>query len=82
MNLFNLEQFVVTGSQNQTLTMFQITNFTDRKKSNSVELTLQIVFRGHERSVECVSAKPDGTRLVSGSFDHCLKVWNTVKGCI
>jgi ribosome biogenesis protein YTM1 len=63
---------VVTGSQDQAITLSKIQN-------SGKKLTFEPwqTFRGHERSVECVAAKSDGTRIVSGAFDTFLKVWNT-----
>ncbi|KAI1718691.1 NLE domain-containing protein [Ditylenchus destructor] len=75
------EKHIVVGAQNQTLTLLSISASTSKSsKSPIIELTPRMIFRGHERSVECVAAKKDGTRVVSGSFDQCLKVWNTEKG--
>ena len=34
------------------------------------------IFRGHERLVRSVSYSPDGTRIVSGSYDKTLRVWD------
>uniref|UniRef100_A0A915EPH9 NLE domain-containing protein n=1 Tax=Ditylenchus dipsaci TaxID=166011 RepID=A0A915EPH9_9BILA len=72
------EQYVVVGAQNQALTLLKICEEVVGKGS-TVELTPSIIFRGHQRSVECVAANSDATRIVSGSFDQCLKVWNTRK---
>jgi WD40 repeat protein len=33
-------------------------------------------FRGHTGLVTSVAFIPDGTRLVSGSRDHTVKVWD------
>ena len=33
--------------------------------------------RGHEGSVWSVAFSPDGARIVSGSFDRTVRVWNT-----
>uniref|UniRef100_A0AC34QV80 NLE domain-containing protein n=1 Tax=Panagrolaimus sp. JU765 TaxID=591449 RepID=A0AC34QV80_9BILA len=63
---------VVVGCQDQTLTLSRVEQ--SGKKVNFVPLQN---FRGHERSVECVAAKKDGTRIVSGGFDSLLKVWTT-----
>uniref|UniRef100_A0A914YH22 Ribosome biogenesis protein WDR12 homolog n=1 Tax=Panagrolaimus superbus TaxID=310955 RepID=A0A914YH22_9BILA len=63
---------VVTGSQDQVITLSKI-----QKADKKLTFEPWQVYRGHERSVECVSAKSDGTRIVSGGFDSFLKVWNT-----
>ncbi|MSU63207.1 MAG: hypothetical protein EXS31_12565 [Pedosphaera sp.] len=44
------------------------------------ELTLHKVLRGHAGFVPSVAFSPDGTRLVSGSSDSTLKLWNTAEG--
>jgi WD40 repeat protein len=35
---------------------------------------------GHTGYVYCVAYSPDGTRIVSGSSDHTLKVWDAATG--
>ena len=70
-----LESCVVTGSQDQVITLSKV-----EKVDKKLTFTPWQVFRGHERSVECVAAKSDGTRIVSGGFDALLKVWNTEDG--
>ena len=29
----------------------------------------------HSESVESVSYSPDGTKIISGSLDHTIKIW-------
>jgi WD40 repeat protein/serine/threonine protein kinase len=44
--------------------------------SDQASMTL----RGHERGVETVAFSPDGRRIVSGSADSTIKVWDTDSG--
>ncbi|KIM20375.1 hypothetical protein M408DRAFT_138671 [Serendipita vermifera MAFF 305830] len=41
---------------------------------------IQNVFNGHTSSVESVSFSPDGTRIVSGSDDRTIRVWDAETG--
>ena len=40
----------------------------------------QAVFSGHESAVNCVTYSPDGRRIVSGSDDGTIRVWNPENG--
>lgn len=73
----SIECHAIIGTQNQTLILCRIE--VSNNRPNIIPIR---VLRGHERSVECVSANESGTRIVSGSFDHALKVWNTEHGMI
>ncbi|CAD5206064.1 unnamed protein product [Bursaphelenchus okinawaensis] len=57
--------YVITGGTDQTLTLYKVT---------SKDMTAEVAFRGHERSVETVAVNRDG-KIVSGGFDKCLKIW-------
>nr|MDO8087247.1 WD40 repeat domain-containing protein [Candidatus Sigynarchaeum springense] len=37
--------------------------------------------RGHAGKVYSVAVTPDGRYLVSGSFDHTIKVWQLPRPC-
>ena len=44
----------------------------------SQEEVVQTVLRGHTNSVECVALNEDGSRVVSGSFDGTVRMWNAL----
>ena len=37
-------------------------------------------FQEHQQNVADVDWSSDGTRLLSGGFDHCVKDWDVVAG--
>ena len=41
---------------------------------------LSQLFTGHSSSVTSVCFSPDGTRIVSGSWDKTVRIWNAVTG--
>ena len=46
----------------------------------SVESRETLTLKGHSDIVASVSFSPDGKRIVSGSFDNSLKVWDAQTG--
>ncbi len=39
-----------------------------------------LTLKGHTDFVHCVAFSPDGRRIVSGSIDRTLKVWDATTG--
>uniref|UniRef100_A0A1I7YMJ0 Ribosome biogenesis protein WDR12 homolog n=1 Tax=Steinernema glaseri TaxID=37863 RepID=A0A1I7YMJ0_9BILA len=66
---------VYVGSQNQIVYIYEL-NVKGKVGALKVEAVPVATLRGHERSVDCVAVNKEGKRLVSGGFDHYLKVWN------
>ena len=66
-----LGTMVVAGGEEQTLTVCELENN---------ELLPVASLRGHERSVECVAVDEASGRIVSGSFDRCIKLWSAQEG--
>ena len=44
--------------------------------SNESEAAEPLTLKGHSSLVFSVSFSPDGKRIVSGSYDNTLKVWD------
>ncbi|KAL3074363.1 hypothetical protein niasHS_015193 [Heterodera schachtii] len=79
--------FALSGGQNQTLTLVRLRaqNRADDEDENEAQSSRgkgkwraepMAIFKGHQRSVECVAINARGNRAISGSFDKCLKVWD------
>jgi WD40 repeat protein len=51
-----------------------------RPPSSSLGLAQQRVFRGHTDTIECVALSNDGTKLVTGSKDGTVRVWDVGSG--
>uniref|UniRef100_A0AC35THE0 Ribosome biogenesis protein WDR12 homolog n=1 Tax=Rhabditophanes sp. KR3021 TaxID=114890 RepID=A0AC35THE0_9BILA len=64
---------VVLGLQDQTLAVNEVTI-----KNGKVNVDVTAILRGHERSVDCVAMSGDGSKVVSGSYDKSLKVWDVL----
>ena len=48
--------------------------------SNESEAAEPLTLKGHRGAVKCVSFTPDGKRIVSGSGDKTVKVWDAQTG--
>ncbi|KAI6208098.1 Ribosome biogenesis protein WDR12-like protein [Aphelenchoides besseyi] len=59
-------ELIVCGGEEQTLTVC---------KKEGPDLFPLVLLRGHERSIECVAVNSEGSCLVSGGFDKCIKIW-------
>jgi WD40 repeat protein len=66
-------QTLVTGSQDQTLIVWNVS----RGLHNVIMGLKEHTLRGHGGAVSSVSISPDGSRLVSASDDGDLFLWNT-----
>ena len=43
---------------------------------------LERSLEGHTGPVRAVAVSPDGHRIVSGSNDHTIRIWNLDSGCL
>ncbi len=46
----------------------------------SIDGKLIKIFKGHNSTVSSVSFSPDGTKIVSSSYDNTIKIWNSKNG--
>jgi WD40 repeat protein len=62
-------QFIVSGSHDNTVSMWDATTGTGRH-----------IMHGHTSSVTSIAFSPDGQFIVSGSHDNTVRVWDATTG--
>ena len=55
---------------------------TRRQENTSQMLTHGLELKGHTSHVRCVTFSPDGKRIVSGSYDRTIRIWDLQTGCL
>ena len=68
---------IVTGTDSHTVTL----SVTAEDSSTSeytitLDYILPIILSGHDDNVRSIVFSPDGSRLVSGSYDDTIKIWD------
>ena len=70
---------IISGSPlNQTFA--QTSTPTNSTTSKSPQTKPTFTLKGHIWDIEALAFSPDGQTLVSGSYDHTVKVWNLKNG--
>lgn len=75
---------LVSGSSDSTINVWDVRQRKQEKKNATGQGTsggeLIVTLEGHDGGVNCVELSSDGRRLVSGSGDTTLKVWDMASG--
>ncbi|MBF2015533.1 MAG: WD40 repeat domain-containing protein [Rivularia sp. T60_A2020_040] len=66
---------VIIGGSNLIQTDAQTPNI-----SKSPQIKPTFTLKGHIWDIEALAFSPDGQTLISGSFDHTVKMWNLING--
>jgi WD40 repeat protein len=78
----HVESGVVAMLMGYTKTVFTPGFSSDNQQSQLNTLTHSLILRGHEGTVTSVSFSPDGKRIVSGSADATISMWDADSGAL
>ena len=75
---------VVSGANDRTLRIWNVPTRTTKRTLEGLRTAAtgkaKLVLIGHSDSVKSVAFSPDGTRVVSGSSDKTVRIWNVNTG--
>ena len=57
-----------------------LSRWEPRSNNHPTDFSLKTIFEGHVGQVLSLDWSPDGKRLVSGSFDNTVKIWDPSTG--
>ncbi|MEO0687083.1 MAG: WD40 repeat domain-containing protein, partial [Cyanobacteria bacterium J06649_11] len=55
-------------------------NFSSNKTKNQTNQIPNKILKGHDENIWSIAFSPDGTKIVSGSSDRTVKIWNSHSG--
>ena len=68
---------IVSGSADGIIKVWEADTFTESRTFHHPPDGVQITnLRGQAEGVTALAYSPDGSRIVSGSVDHTLKIWD------
>ncbi|MEO1428236.1 MAG: WD40 repeat domain-containing protein [Cyanobacteria bacterium J06633_8] len=71
---------VIIGGSQLNLTFAQSSPSQNSTQANLSQTKAVLTLQGHIWTIETLDFSPDGQTLVSGSYDHTVKVWNLQNG--
>ncbi|KAJ3415807.1 Transducin (beta)-like 3 [Chytridiales sp. JEL 0842] len=75
--------FVVTGSQDRTIKVWDISSIHKTASSNETQkLKSQYTFQAHDKDINSIAIAPNDKVFATGSQDKTAKIWSTSEGTL
>ncbi|TPX74781.1 hypothetical protein CcCBS67573_g03935 [Chytriomyces confervae] len=76
--------FLITGSQDRTIKMWEISSLEKHLKSSKEPLKLKssYTFQAHEKDINSIAVAPNDKIFATGSQDKTAKIWSTTDGSL
>ncbi|KAJ1330692.1 hypothetical protein BSLG_009144 [Batrachochytrium salamandrivorans] len=75
------KQFVVTGSQDRTIKLWDIDVATSGLKDD-VRFKTLFTFQAHDKDIQSIAVAPNNKMFVSGALDRTAKLWSVADGSL
>lgn len=68
------------GNEDNFIRIWQIDDLNSSLNKNNHNQIPNIILKGHDDNIWSIAFNPDGTKIVSGSSDRTVKIWNPQTG--
>ncbi|KAJ8330858.1 U3 small nucleolar RNA-associated protein 13 [Batrachochytrium dendrobatidis] len=80
-NMSSAGQFIITGSQDRTIKMWEIGDIAKCGNSET-KFKAKYTFQAHDKDIQSIAVAPNNKLFVSGALDRTAKMWSVADGTL